>query len=285
VGGAVGYNGQPAGYTQDPSESINYVSSHDNQILWDIVQYKMPTGRSMDDRVRAAALAMDVVLLGQGIPFIPMGDDLLRSKSMERDSYDSGDWFNRIDWAGNANGWKSGLPNSGKDSANWPTIRPIFSDASIAPAAADITKMSAHVQAMLRLRKASPLFRLRTAAEVYKRLDFTNAGPNQLDGVIVMTLSDQVACTGGDLDGARSGIVVIINGGTSPRDVSIPGPPSLIGATFTVPAALTTDPLLTGRATWNGTTGVFHVEGRTTAVFERPQNETDGVPCNNKPHP
>ena len=134
VAGAVGYNGVSAGYTSDPQELINYVSSHDNQILWDIVQYKMPTGRSMDDRVRAAALAMDVVLLGQGIPFIPMGDDLLRSKSMERDSYDSGDWFNRIDWTGSSNGWKSGLPNSGKDSANWPTIGPIFADASIAGA-------------------------------------------------------------------------------------------------------------------------------------------------------
>ena len=100
VAGAVGYNGVSAGYTSDPQETINYVSSHDNQILWDIVQYKMPTGRSMDDRVRAAALAIDVVLLGQGIPFIPMGDDLLRSKSMERDSYDSGDWFNRVDWTG-----------------------------------------------------------------------------------------------------------------------------------------------------------------------------------------
>jgi pullulanase len=283
VAGAVGYNGVSAGYTSDPQELINYVSSHDNQILWDIVQYKMPTGRSMDDRVRAAALAMDAVLLGQGIPFIPMGDDLIRSKSMERDSYDSGDWFNRIDWTGNSNGWRSGLPNSGKDSANWPTIRPIFSDASIAPAAADIAKMSAHVQAMLKLRKASPLFRLRNAADVYKRVDFTNAGPSQLEGVVVMTLSDQIACTGADLDGARSGIVVIINGGTSARDVAIPGVSS---GTFTIPAALSADPLITGRADWNTTAaGKFHVEGRTTAVFERPDAETDGVPCNTKPHP
>jgi pullulanase/glycogen debranching enzyme len=241
----------------------------------------MPTGRSMDDRVRRRA-GHGRGAARSGHRFHPDGDDLIRSKSMERDSYDSGDWFNRIDWTGSSNGWKSGLPNAGKDSANWPTIQPIFADATITPGATDIAKMSAHVQSMLKLRKESPLFRLRTAAEVYKRVDFTNAGPNQLEGVIVMTLSDQIACTGADLDGARSGLVVIINGGTSARDVTIPG---VTSGTFTIPAVLGLDPLLTGRASWTGTTGVFHVEGRTTAVFERPQSETDGVPCNTKPHP
>jgi pullulanase-type alpha-1,6-glucosidase len=283
VGGAVGYNGQPAGYTQDPSESINYVSSHDNQILWDIVQYKMPTGRSMDDRVRAAAVTMDLVLLGQGIPFFHLGDDLLRSKSMERDSYDSGDWFNRLDWTGATNGWRSGLP---RDSGNWSTITPIFADASIAPGAADVAKMSAHVQAMLGLRKASPLFRLRSAAEIETRVDFPSpySGPDQPPGLLVMTISDQVGCAGADLDALRSGIVVIINGGPTAQDVTIPGIPT--GA-FTLPAELDNglDPLITGRATWNNTTGIFHVEGRTTAVFQRSQAEAGGVPCNTKPHP
>lgn len=31
----------------------------------------------------------------QGIPFFHAGDELLRSKSLDRDSYNSGDWFNR----------------------------------------------------------------------------------------------------------------------------------------------------------------------------------------------
>ena len=37
IADGVSYNGASAGYTQDPQESINYVSSHDNQTLWDIV--------------------------------------------------------------------------------------------------------------------------------------------------------------------------------------------------------------------------------------------------------
>ena len=275
----IGYGGKPAAYTKDPQETINYVSSHDNQILWDIVQYKMPTARTMDDRVRAAAQAMDVVLLGQGVPFFHMGDDMIRSKSMEHDSYDSGDWFNRVDWTATTNAWKSGLPNSGKDSGNWPTIRPIFSNSNIAPTGADITMMSTHFQAMLALRKASPLFRLQTAADVMKRVDFPDpySGPNQTPAVLVMTITD-AACAGGNLDLTRSGIVVIVNAGVTAQDVTIPG---TSGGAFTIPAALSSDPLLpANQATWNGT--AFHVKARTTAVFERPDSEAAGLPCNTR---
>lgn len=35
------------------------------------------------------------VSLLQGIPFFHAGDEMLRSKSLDRDSYNSGDWFNR----------------------------------------------------------------------------------------------------------------------------------------------------------------------------------------------
>jgi len=38
-----------------------------------------------------------------GVPFIHAGDDLLRSKSLDRDSYNSGDHFNRVDWTGSDN--------------------------------------------------------------------------------------------------------------------------------------------------------------------------------------
>ena len=278
----IGYGGKPAAYTKDPQETINYVSSHDNQILWDIVQYKLPTARTMDERVRAVAQAMDVVMLGQGVRFFHMGDDLLRSKSMEHDSYDSGDWFNRVDWTGTGNGWKSGLPNSGKDSANWNTIRPIFANANIAPAASDISRMSAHFRAMLALRKASPLLRLQTAADVMTRVDFPDpySGPNQTPGLLVMTISD-AACAGTGIDPGRSGLVVIVNAGVTAVDVTIPG--TAAGDTFNIPAALSADPLLVGRADWSATSsGKFHAEARTTAVFERPQTETAGLPCNTR---
>src|SRR5262249_38325391 len=187
-----------------------------------------------------------------------------------------------IDWTGASNGWKSGLPNSGKDSGNWNTIRPIFANANIAPTAADITKMSTHFQAMLALRKASPLFRLQTAGDVMKRVDFPDpySGSTQTPGLLVMTISD-AACAGTPIDGTRSGIVVIINAGTTPVDVTIPG--TAPGNTFSIPTAISADPLLVGRADWDTTTpGKFHVRERTTAVFQRPDSEAAGVLCNTR---
>ena len=43
-------------------------------------------------------LGLSIVALSQGVPFFMAGDEILRSKSEDRNSYNSGDWFNRIDW-------------------------------------------------------------------------------------------------------------------------------------------------------------------------------------------
>ena len=53
----------------------------------------------MDQRVRAQLLALAVVTLGQTPCFWAAGTELLRSKSLDHDSYNSGDHFNAIDWS------------------------------------------------------------------------------------------------------------------------------------------------------------------------------------------
>lgn len=77
-------------------------------------------------------------MLGQGIPFIHMGSELLRSKSMQRDSYDSGDWYNRVMFDGTDNNWNVGLPREDKDGANWDLIKTIIADSTAKPDADDI---------------------------------------------------------------------------------------------------------------------------------------------------
>jgi len=42
---------------------------------------------------------MSLVSRGQSVPFILVGDDLLRSKDMDGNSFDSGDWFNKLDFS------------------------------------------------------------------------------------------------------------------------------------------------------------------------------------------
>ena len=92
-GSDIDYNGQSAGYAQDPTEIQNYVDKHDNQTLFDNLVYKAPPGPTL----RMQGVSGDRHA-GQGIPFTHAGVELLRSKSMERDSYDSGDWYNRVDY-------------------------------------------------------------------------------------------------------------------------------------------------------------------------------------------
>ena len=48
-------------------------------------------------------LAAALNAFSQGIAYFHAGMELLRSKSMDRNSFDSGDWFNRIDWTGREN--------------------------------------------------------------------------------------------------------------------------------------------------------------------------------------
>ena len=124
TGKDVDYNGQPAGYTQDPQEDITYISKHDNQTLYDNNTYKNPVDTSMADRVRVQNVGLSTVLLGQGVPFMHAGSDLLRSKSFDRDSYNSGDWFNRLDFTYQANNYGVGLPVAGKNQDNWVIMQP-----------------------------------------------------------------------------------------------------------------------------------------------------------------
>src|SRR5690606_25356226 len=82
------------GYTLDPQESVNYVEKHDNETLWDWIHQEgsLPEETTLEQRVRIHNLTQSLVLLSQGVPFIHMGSDLLRSKSMDGNSYNSGDW-------------------------------------------------------------------------------------------------------------------------------------------------------------------------------------------------
>ena len=277
TGFLIGYNGEPAGYTTDPQESINYVSKHDNQTLFDIIAYKAPAATPMATRVRMQNVSIDTVLLGQGIPFVHMGADLLRSKSMERDSYDSGDWFNAVDFSYATNNWNVGLPNAEKDQANWTVIGEILGDATIAPQTADITFAAGHFREMLQVRKSSPLFRLRTEADVKKRVDFYNVGTAQVPGLIVMTLSDGT-CAGADLDASYDGVVVIVNAGPEAQAVELAG----FSGFALHPVLASSADAVVQTAAFDDATDTFTVPAWTSAVFVAAQGGAQGdvVPCN-----
>ncbi|WP_421167265.1 pullulanase-type alpha-1,6-glucosidase [Aeromonas dhakensis] len=214
-GADIDYNGQPAGYAQDPTEIQNYVDKHDNQTLFDNLIYKAPQGA---DLVRMQGVSLATAMLGQGIPFTHAGVELLRSKSMERDSYDSGDWYNRVDYTLADNNFDKGLPRKDKDGDNYPLIEQVLGK-HVKPSGADMATMVGFYQELAELRQSSRLLRLGSGAEVIKRVDFRNTGPDQVPGLIVMTVDDGVNA-GADLDPAIDGLVVMINATNAPQSFS-----------------------------------------------------------------
>jgi pullulanase len=188
----IDYKGAPAGYGAQPGEVVNYVENHDNQTLFDINAMKLPRDTSAADRARVQLLGAAFVAFSQGVAYFHAGMDVLRSKSLDRNSFDSGDWFNRLDWTYQDNYYGTGLPPASDNGKDWALLRPMLADApAIKPTPADIAWMRDAFRDLLRIRDSSTLFRLRSAQDVTQRLRFRNTGPKQNPLVIA-----------GHLDGA-----------------------------------------------------------------------------------
>ncbi|MCQ7043991.1 DUF3372 domain-containing protein, partial [Escherichia coli] len=92
------------------------------------------------------------------------------SKSLDRNSYDSGDWFNRIDWTLRDNFFGTGLPPRQDNGHDWELMRPLLADASTRPSPRDMAFARDQFRDLLRIRASSSLFRLGSANEVRRRL-------------------------------------------------------------------------------------------------------------------
>jgi pullulanase/glycogen debranching enzyme len=175
---------QPAGYVSSPAEVVNYVENHDNQTLYDLNAFKLPLGTSTAERARVQVLAAALNAFSQGIAYFHAGQELLRSKSMDRNSFNSGDWFNRIDWLGHENTFGSGLPPAADNQASWTLMQQRLANPSLRPTPADMQWTRAAFEDLLRIRASSTLFRLPTTDDVQRRLRFLNTGPQQVPTVI-----------------------------------------------------------------------------------------------------
>lgn len=260
------------GYTVDPQETINYVSKHDNQTLFDLNLLKLPMGQSgmsattLSDRVRVQNLGLSIVGLSQGVPFFHMGSDMLRSKSLDRNSYNSGDWFNRVDFTYSNNNFGIGLPVARDNEQGWSIMGPLLGNPQLKPTQEDILNSAAHLQEILKIRKSSKLFRLETAEDIQKRLHFHNMGPYQQDALIVMSLKDDGE---EDLDPNYESIVVFFNADKFPKSFGIP---ELINQPVVLhPVQENSQDPLVRTATFDRSSGVFVIPSRTTAVFVLPE--------------
>jgi len=261
-GDDIDYRGSRAGYADEPDEVINYVDAHDNETLYDLSVFKLPVGTSMADRVRMNTLSLATVTLSQSPSFWHAGTELLRSKSLDRNSYDSGDWFNRIDWTGKESTFGSGLPMAADNEGKWGVMRPLLENPALEPKAADMAAAEASALDLLRVRSEVGLLRLGSANLIEQKVTFPNGGADAAPGVIVMQIDDLV---GADVDPALDGALVVFN--ASP-DAVTQTVDALAGRSFALTRAQAKGAdAIVKKTTWDATTGTVTVPARTVAVL------------------
>ena len=126
-----------------PGQSVSYVESHDNLTLADKIVSSVP-GATPAQVAQLSRFASSIALLAQGLPFIQAGQEFLRSKGGDDNSYKSSDAVNSIKWNTKA--------------TNLTTYK--------------------YFQGLIALRKAHPAFRMTTEAQVIKNLKFYTVPKN-----------------------------------------------------------------------------------------------------------
>jgi pullulanase/glycogen debranching enzyme len=258
---AIPYGDQPAGFASEPTEVVNYVENHDNQTLFDVNALKLPLGTSREDRARVQMLGAALVAFSQGVAYFHAGQDILRSKSLDRNSYDSGDWFNRLDWTYQTNHFGTGLPprqdNFGADGRDWQLARERLADPRIAPTPTEIAWARDVFRDLLRIRATTPLLRLPTAAQIRERLSFPGSGEGQNPTLIAMRLD------GRGLPGARA-VLVLLNAAPQDQALVLAGE---AGSRWTLHPVQQRGADARVRERARFTAGRFEVPARSAAVF------------------
>ena len=258
----VAYASQGAGFASQPSEVVNYAENHDNETLFDANVLKLPLSTSREDRARVQHLGSAVVALSQGIAYFHAGQEILRSKSLDRNSYDSGDWFNRLDWTLTDNGFGAGLPPKAENGPHWALLGSRLADARIKPTPADIMWTRDAFLDLLKIRASTTMLRLPTAEDVRKRLRFFNTGPQQEPTVAAVDID------GAGLAGARyKRLVALINVDVVAHEVADEG---LRGQPLRLHPVLASAQAADKRARtarFDAQSGSFTVPARTAVVF------------------
>ncbi len=169
-------------WANNPTQAINYVSAHDNLVLWDKLNVSNPDD-DIDDLVLMDKMANAIVLTSQGIPFIHAGDEMLRSKDGDHNSYKSSDLINSIKW---------NLKTENND---------VFE----------------YYKGLIEFRKSNSLLRMATKEEVINNLKFLESGVELEDETMVgFKLIDK-----SNPDSKE--IVVIYNPNKEPKKVNLNG--------------------------------------------------------------
>ena len=95
--GINGGTGIAATWNVKDQMSVNYMSAHDNHSLWDKLAISNPND-SVATRMAMNKLGAGIIMVSKGIPFMQAGEEMLRSKDGDENSYKSSDAINNIRW-------------------------------------------------------------------------------------------------------------------------------------------------------------------------------------------
>ena len=93
-----GGSGVGQGWAVKNAMVVNYMSAHDNNTLWD--KLLLANGSADDDtRNKMNNLGAAILMISKGTPFWQAGEEMLRTKDGDENSYNSSDEINNIDWS------------------------------------------------------------------------------------------------------------------------------------------------------------------------------------------
>jgi hypothetical protein len=181
---------------------------------------------------------------------------------MDQNSFNSGDWFNRLDWTFTDNNFGVGAPLQSDNGGNWPILKPRLANPGIKPTPADIRLARDMFRDLLEIRASSPLFHLRTGADIKQRLTFYNTGSRQEPTVVVGHLD------GRGMRGAEDDLIYLVNVDKVAHTLTIAAENHKPYHLHPVQARFDTAdhrPALAAR--YDRATGAFTVPPRTAVVF------------------
>ncbi|MGE7632675.1 type I pullulanase [Bacillus paramycoides] len=128
---------------QDPEQVLTYVEAHDNHTLWDKLELTN-SGESEEVRKQMHKLSSSILLTSQGIPFLHAGQEFMRTKYGDHNSYKSTDSINQMDWLRRA----------------------------------AFNNEVEYMKGLIDLRKKYPAFRMTSAEQIKKDISFIDAPKN-----------------------------------------------------------------------------------------------------------
>ena len=160
------FKGLPS-WCSNPAQSINYVSAHDNNTLYDHITLVKPQA-TYQEKCDITKLGVAFYMAAQGVPFIHAGEEMNRSKPSDPNldanngNADSGFFHNSYNAPDRVNSLKWDLLY------DQPTV--------------DVLE---YYQGMIAFRKAHPALRLTTANDVNERVSFLPNLPNNVLGYMI----------------------------------------------------------------------------------------------------